>query len=418
MADSRLGRGALARPGLVAGALAFAGLPLYVHAPRFYAEEMVVALPVLGAVLLGARAIDSIQDPVIGWLADRLRRFREIWAIGAAILLGIGIATLFAPPGWGDPLPRLVIGLIAAFTGFSALQIALYDHGLALANSAGGDHTRVALWREVGGLTGICLASLLPPLLAMALGAPAAYAGYAAVFSVIAVLAIAGMAGRWQASDAPATGVAGFRRALSIPGVAPLLGLGFLNALPTAVTSTLFLFFVADVLQAEPHAAPTLLLFFAAAAAAAPFWVRLAQRAGQRRALAAGMTLSVLAFAWAYNLGSGDIAAFYVIAATSGAALGADMTLMPAMLAARIDGDGARVFALWTFLQKSALALGAGVTLPVLAMAGFTPSEPIDSSGLAALSATYALVPCLLKLVAIVTLYLISVKGRPARENV
>jgi GPH family glycoside/pentoside/hexuronide:cation symporter len=417
MADPRLGRGALARPGLVACALAFAGLPLYIHAPRFYAEEMGVALPVLGAVLLGARAVDSIQDPVIGWLADRLRAFREVWAIGAAILLGIGIATLFAPPGWGDPLPRLVVGLIAAFTGFSALQIVLYDHGLALAHRAGGGHTRVALWREVGGLAGICLASLVPPLLAMALGAPAAYAGYAAVFSVIAVLAIAAMAGRWQASGAPAAGGAGFRRALATPGVAPLLGLGFLNALPTAVTSTLFLFFVADVLRAEPHAGPTLLLFFAAAAAAAPFWARLAERVGQRRALAAGMTLSVLAFAWAYTLGSGDIAAFYVIAAASGAALGADMTLMPAMLAARIDGDGARVFALWTFLQKSALALGAGVTLPALALAGFAPSEPTAPAGLAALSAAYALVPCLLKLAAIAALSLISVEGRTAREN-
>ena len=49
--------------------------------------------------------------------------------------------------------------------------------------------------------------------------------------------------------------------------------------------------------------------------------------------------------------------AFYAISLASGAALGADMTLPPAMLAARIRGGGARVFSLWTFLQKTTLAV-------------------------------------------------------------
>ncbi len=417
MTDARISRGALARPGLIAAALAFAGLPLYVHAPRFYAEEMAVGLPALGGVLLVARAIDSLQDPIIGWLADRFHAWREIWAIGAAILLGVGVATLFAPPGWGDPMMRLILGLLAAFTGFSALQIALYDHGLALASAAGGGHTRVALWREVGGLAGVCLATLVPPLLALELGAPASYVGYAVVFALIAVAAIYGMAGHWRASRAAAVGVGGFRRALTTPGVAPVLSLGFLNALPTAVTSTLFLFFVADVLLAKAHAGPTLLLFFVAAAAAAPFWARLADRAGRRPALAAGMTLSILVFGWAYSLGPGDIVEFYVIAIASGAALGADMTLTPAMLAARIEGDGGRVFALWTFLQKSALALGAGITLPVLALAGFDPAAPVDANGREALSVAYALVPCLLKLAAIAALAFISEEREVLRES-
>jgi Na+/melibiose symporter-like transporter len=113
------------------------------------------------------------------------------------------------------------------------------------------------------------------------------------------------------------------------------------------------------------------------------------------------MSLSIAAFAWAYLLGPGDVAAFYAVAVASGAALGADMTLAPAMLAARIADNGGRVFALWTFLQKSALALAAGVALPVLALAGFDPTYPVTGEGRAALSAAYALVPCALKLAAI-----------------
>ena len=402
-AGSRLARRQLFPPATIAALLAFAGLPLYIHAPRYYAEEMGISLAALGIILLAARAVDSVQDPIIGRLADRWPHRREAWALGSGLLLATGLALIFAPPGWGEPLPRLVAGLLAAFTGFSALQIALYDHGLAQAEAAAGGYTRIALWREAGGLFGICLAAVAPAALASGFGATLSYPAYAALFVLFALFALGRMGGRWQASGK--TPAAGFAGAVRVAGVAPILALGFTNALPTAVTSTLFLFFVADVLDAEGHAGPMLLMFFAAAAAAAPAWARLAGRIGRKAALATGMVLSVPAFGWAYMLGTGDIAAFYAIAAASGAALGADMTLTPAMLAARIRGGGARVFSLWTFLQKTALAVAAGSTLPVLALAGYEPGTP-DDNGRQALATAYALVPCGLKLAAVAVLWI------------
>ncbi len=386
-------------PAVVAAMLAFAGLPLYIHAPRYYAEDMGVGLAALGVVLLAARAVDSLQDPVIGRLAARWPRRREAWALVSGSLLVSGFAVLFAPPEWGAPLPRLAVGLLAAFTGFSALQIALYDHGLAQAEAAGGGFTRIALWREAGGLAGICLAAMTPAVLGVALGGAFAYAGYAVAFALFSLFALGRMRRRWLASGKSLPDI-GFAAALRVPGVAPILAFGFVNALPTAVTSTLFLFFVADILAAEAHAGPMLLVFFAAAAAAAAAWARLAGRIGRKSALAMGMALSIPVFVWTYALGPGDITAFYAIAAASGAALGADMTLAPAMLAARIRGGGAPVFSLWTFLQKTALAIGAGVTLPLLALAGYEPGTTAQD-GRTALAAAYALVPCALKLAAI-----------------
>ncbi len=401
---SERGRGVLTAgdlypPAVVAAMLAFAGIPLYIHAPRYYAEDMGLGLATLGGVLLAARAVDSLQDPVIGRLADRWPRGREVWAIVAGALLVTGFALLFAPPDWGPPLPRLAVGLLAAFTGFSALQIALYDHGLAQAETAGGGYTRIALWREAGGLAGICLAATTPAALGSLFGPDLAYAGYAAAFVVFSFCALGRMRRCWLASGTSLP-KPGFAEALRVPGVAPILALGFVNALPTAVTSTLFLFFVSDILDAEHHAGPMLLVFFAAAAGAAPAWARLAGRLGRKTALAIGMTLSVPVFIWAFLLGPGDVGAFYAISAASGAALGADMTLTPAMLAARIKGGGGQVFSLWTFLQKTALAVAAGVTLPILAFAGYEPASS-GSDGHTALAAAYALVPCALKLVAI-----------------
>ena len=397
-----LARRELSNPGLVAGVLAFAGLPLYIHAPRYYAEDMGVGLALLGFALLGARIVDSVQDPLIGRLADRWARHREAWAVASGCLLVAGFALLFAPPNWGEPLPRLAGGLLTAFTGFSALQIALYDHGLAQAEHAGGGYTRIALWREAGGLAGICLAALTPALLASLIGEPFAYAGYALTFALLAALALAAMRNRWRASGRART-AAGFAAAVRADGVASLLVFGFVNALPTAVTSTLFLFFVGDVLAAEAHAGALLLVFFAAAALAAPGWARLADRIGRKATLAAGISLSIPAFVGAFTLGAGDVLPFYAISLASGAALGADMTLPPAMLAARIRGGGGRVFSLWTFLQKTALAAAAGATLPALSLAGYEPGTSTEE-GLGALAVCYALVPCALKLFALAVL--------------
>ena len=96
---------------------------------------------------------------------------------------------------------------------------------------------------------------------------------------------------------------------------------------------------------------------------------------------------------------------FYVIAAASGAALGADMTLAPAMLAACIRGGGGQVFSVWTFLQKSALAVAAGGTLTAFGLVGYEPGTA-DTAALATLAAAYALVPCALKLLALPLLWI------------
>ncbi|MEL6417371.1 MAG: MFS transporter, partial [Pseudomonadota bacterium] len=43
-----------------AALLASAGLPIYIHAPKFYVDEYGVSLAALGAVLFGLRLIDVV----------------------------------------------------------------------------------------------------------------------------------------------------------------------------------------------------------------------------------------------------------------------------------------------------------------------------------------------------------------------
>jgi GPH family glycoside/pentoside/hexuronide:cation symporter len=176
-----------------------------------------------------------------------------------------------------------------------------------------------------------------------------------------------------------------------------------MNAAPVAVSSTLFLFYVESVLAASGWEGPLLVLFFLAAAGAAPGWSWLAQKFGERPMLLCAMTLAIASFSVVLTLEAGQVAAFAAVCLVSGAALGADFAILPALFARRMERvapEAGAAFGLWAFVQKAALALAAIVLLPALDAAGFVAAEgPENPAGaLNLLTYLYALVPCILKL--------------------
>ena len=142
---------------------------------------------------------------------------------------------------------------------------------------------------------------------------------------------------------------------------------------------------------------------------------RAATRFGAKQMLLAGMVLSIVSFAFAFTLGAGDTVAFALICLASGAALGADMTLLPAIFAgrmARIAPNAAQAFGLWSFVSKFTLAFAAVTLLPLLQASGFQSGADNPAAALAMLSLLYALVPCALKTIAILLLV-----ATPIEEN-
>ena len=106
---------------------------------------------------------------------------------------------------------------------------------------------------------------------------------------------------------------------------------------------------------------------------------------------------------------SGGLSSNVAIASNnnSGAATGADLTLLPAIFAARmarVAPSATSGFALWSFVQKSTLAFAAIALLPSLSRAGFEPGAENAPEALRALSLMYAGLPCLLKLAALAVL--------------
>ena len=410
-------RSLLGRYAVFGAALAFAGPPIYIHTPALYAENHAMSLAAVGGVLLGLRMLDFVQDPLLGWFIARTRIAQRWLSAGFGLLLAIGALLLFAPAPLFDARWWLAMSLVLVFTGFSALQIMFYSAGVGIAEARRIAHPAIAGWREAGILIGVSAACVAPALLAIVAGPTWAYTIFALLFCVLLATAAWRMFRFWPAgpttSDAPSAEPGGFWSLLADAGIRRLLAIGLVNALPTGITATLFLFFVQDRLGAPEHTGPALLLFFLAAAAAAPLWARIAARIGAKPAMLAGMALSIMVFAVALTLGSGDWAAFYLISALSGAAVGADMTLLPAMLSRRLAEAGhspGHAFGLWGFVNKFSLALAAGLALPALDAAGFVPGGQNQPETLTALSLAYAGIPCSLKAIAALTLLFTPIK--------
>ena len=389
---------------LFAALIAVAGLPIYIHAPKFYVDEYGVSLATLGLVLFGLRLLDVVQDPALGWLAEKGRRHRGAMVAGAVALMALSMLGLFAVPPLLSPLLWFALTLAGLFSAFSLLTICFYAQGVAKAKTLPGGHLRLAGWREAGALIGISAAAVAPVALLALTDKP--FAAFAMGFVLLALIAVWAMQGQWSAAGSSAPNASPFV-VLADPVARRLLLLALVNAAPVAVTSTLFLFFVESRLQAPGAEGPLLLLFFVAAALTAPGWSRLAAVYGARRVLMAGMGLAIVTFAFALRLGTGDTLAFAVISATSGAALAADMVLLPAIFArhlSRHEGGEAMGFGLWSFASKLTLALAAVTLFPILQARSFVAGPNNTEQALWTLTLLYAGLPCALKVLAIALL--------------
>ncbi len=420
----RSGRTGLgARAGAAYGALglplAFVALPLYVILPNHYASAFGVPLAALGAVLLGARLLDAVADPLIGRWADRLfaRSPQAAWraVAAAAVVLALAFRALFFPAveGTAALLAWCAGTLAVAYLAYSTISVIHQAWGARL----GGDETqraRIVAWREGLALLGVLAASVLPSL-----------AGLSATTLVFAALLLAGSAALVRApqpeSTLRATSPLATTQPLATPAFRRLLAIYLVNGIASAVPATLVLFFIRDRLQAPAYEPLFLASYFAAGALSIPLWVRAVGRFGLARCWLGGMLLAIAVFAWAAGLGVGDVAAYTAVCIASGVALGADLTLPGALLTGVIQraghagrGEGA-YFGWWNFATKLNLALAAGVALPALQWFGYAPGSR-DDQALTALTLAYCALPCALKLGAAALLYFLWIRPSDSRS--
>lgn len=404
--------------------LAFAGLPLYIHAPDFYVREIGISLSLIGILLLCLRTLDAVQDPLIGMASDRFARQRKKIILVGAALLYAGMGGLFIGPPEGAPAPVwFALSMILASAGFSVLSINLNLIG-GLWRESGQERTKLAAGREALTLIGLLCASILPTVLQQFLSPRLSFAAVFAVFAVTGGIALMLL-----------------RRFLErIPGTHPLLtsatgrqggnffsiltgrnsaffSVCFLTHLAAAFPGVLVIFFIRDYLGEDAWTGLFLMLYFLSGALFMPVWIRLSAKIGRQRAWLCSMVLAVATFAGAGFLQPGDALAYGFICALSGIALGGDLALPPSILGIRIsqarqEHQAAQHYAVLSILPKIALAVASGAAFLALSRLGFSPAQDNSEGALRTLSILYTLIPCLIKIAAATFLfYLISKNG-------
>lgn len=391
------------RVSLYALMLAAAGIPLYIHLPRFASAELGIALGTIGTVLLLIRLVDLVQDPLIGWAIDRWPDAQGLFALTAAIGLAIGFPLLFLLRPGPQVIVPLVAILILLFSAYSLGMILLYGRSATLAARPGAKELMtLAAFREGGMLGGVVIAAVAPSVL-LAIGASdQGYPAFGMLLGVIAILTAALTRPIWRRT--PVTGEPLSLSGMARSGAVRLLAVAVVNSLPVAITSTLFLFFVEDRLGLPGKAGPLLVLFFLSAGLSVPVWTRSSHLFGAKATLLIAMPLAVLGFVGAAFLAPGNLTGFALICVASGAALGADMVILPAMFSIALTAAGlnaSAAFGIWSFAGKLGLALAAFAVLPLLGQSGFVPGQTNSADALTVLNISYAVVPCILKLCAI-----------------
>lgn len=406
--------------GALGAPLAFVALPLYVQWPAFAAENLGLSLAVVGGLLLGMRGVDALIDPWLGAQVDR--RFTQgapgVWRLMAVacVLVAVGFAWLFLPPSFATTSTLRattwsLIGLIVTYLGFSVAQIGHQAWGARL----GGDapyRARVVGAREVFALLGVMVASVLP-----------SQAGWGITALTLTLLLLISMALLRHAPTA-CTPLRSTLGGPTPPSAQPTSALGLpwqhrefrrlvlvylANGMASAIPATLVLFYVRDRLQLPTYEALFLLAYFAAAALSVPWWAKVVARLGLVHAWAAGMALAMVAFVFAAGLDAGDAWGFAAVCVGTGFALGADLLAPAALLTGVIQRAGVSQhaegvwFGWWNLCTKLNLALAAGVALPLLQWMGYERGDR-STNGLTALVVIYAVLPCVVKGVALLIL--------------
>ena len=390
--------------GLFGVMLGAVGLPIYLHAPKYFSDTYGVSLASLGAIMFALRVVDFVQDPLLGRLSAIGFLSHRLLSAGAGAMIIAGAVGLFVVTAPINPTIWFALSLILLFTGYSLSVILLYTH--ATNNFADTAQPIVARWREAGQLIGICLSAIAPTLFTEISHVP--YTLFGGFLISITGVAVVLMHNSW--SEQMTTTSQKFSFVAPDTRIRPYLILAFVNAIPVAITSTLFLFYVEYAIGSATASGPLLLLFFGAAAASVPIWTILANKYAIEWVLGVAMLASLIAFVVTFTLGAGDIVAFAIICGVTGVLTGADLTLLPMIFIKflqRTNVPSEEAFGYWSLSSKLALALAVGLVLPGLEVSGFDPAFPTPL-GIYNLSVAYALVPSVLKICAIYALWRVT----------
>jgi Na+/melibiose symporter-like transporter len=424
-----LGRLELAAYGLLNLPLAIGGLPLAIYLPPFYTQEVGLDLSAVGLVLMLARITDVVTDPFIGMLSDRWRSpigRRRPWVIMGVPIMMLGSWLLFVPPP-GAGVGHLLIWSSLLYLGWTMVSIPYSAWGAELSPDYH-ERTRITGVREAMQLVGLLIATAVPAVLATRTGGK-----LGPVLEVLALMtcvslpiaAIALVAFVREARPLPSPHLP-LRKALAIvrrngPFVR-LLAATVIGGLASSVNLSLAVLFYTHVMKLPAEAGSLLFFYILIGVVAVPAWLSVAKQTSKHRLLCIAGLWSCFWFAAVPFLPTGQFWPMMILNLLTGLTVAVSPVLGASMAADVVDLDflrsgkqrAALFFALWAMGAKMANAVGVGVALPLLQLAGFDPTKQNGPDELRWLTVLYVALPIALWLVTIRMLWKFPIT--PARH--
>ena len=317
--------------------------------------------------------------------------------------------------------------MLVAITAYSLLTIILGAQATLWIEDQY-NQTRIAGMREAFGLIGLIMAVSMPSILSSMTHADNVYKWYGGILAGLMLVGIICFSKidfsqsnhKIQQGKENVFIHAAFR---SLPRETLMLfSVYSLSMLASSIPAVLVIFYVRDWLGAEHLMGLFLLLYFLSGAAGMPIWKKLSNAYGKYRAWGISNILAVIGFIGAFFLGKNDASLYAIICVISGLALGADLTLPPSILADHIHRHSNSRFAgmhyaYLVFIAKISLAFASALIFFVLDFKGFKPAAHNSDEALIVLCIAYALIPCVLKIMAAALLYILFILRVNRRES-
>lgn len=161
----------------------------------FYTDVFGLPAAFVGAMFLGARVLDAVSDPVMGWLSDRTRsrwgKFRPYLVFGA-IPFGVCCVLAYSTPSLG--LSGKMVFAVVTYTLLTLMYTVVNIPYCALGGViTGDDRERISLqsYRFVLATAGGMLSTIAMVPLVQRIGGADKAAGYRGAIAILAVLAVA-----------------------------------------------------------------------------------------------------------------------------------------------------------------------------------------------------------------------------------
>lgn len=387
---SRLTTGQLVALSLPAVPMFALMLPMVVFLPPFFANEMGMALGVVGVIFLLGRIWDVLTDPIAGRLMDRLRHrvARHVWlAIGMPIMLFACVMIFFVQAPVSESF--LMVWLLILYSGWTLMGISLFTWGSELSDDYH-ERSRIMAGIQVATTFGMISIVAVAAVIELRMGDDANIAQLRiqamGVLILVTMPILVGWA-LWKAPKIP------FARNPSVPRTGEwrailankpfmrLLLADLLFGLSMGSIAASAIFIIEVVFAQQGSAGQAQLLTFFAALLTIPLWTRLARSIDKHRAWCVASILSACGVVGLLFVPPERPELVLPLWGLLGLGLGAGQFLPRAILSDIVDLDG-RVtgerraglfFALITTTLKLGMALSVAIVFFLLELIGFDP---------------------------------------------